>query len=319
MANRNTVLVTGAGGFVGSALAARLVRDERIELRAASRSPLPRGHRARWIDSSGFGPKFDWLSSLDGVDTVVHLAGRAHMLRKPPKHPECEFFAINRDATRRLAEQSAKAGARRFVLISTVGVLGDSSSPGKPLTERDPVCPYDAYTRSKAAGELVTLDAAAGSAMQVTILRPTMVYGPNAPGNFGRLVRLVRSGFPLPFGSIQNARSFLSLDNLVELIHRCITHPSAAGQTFVLSDGEDLSTSELAREIASGIGRAPRMLPLHPSALELGLHCLGRSGLSRRILGSLQVDASLARQLLEWKPSIDVRTAIRKAAHETRA
>jgi nucleoside-diphosphate-sugar epimerase len=319
VADRNTILVTGAGGFVGSALAAKLVRDERIELRAASRSPLPEGQRAKWIDSSGFGPDFDWRPSLDKVDTVVHLAGRAHMLRETSKDPEREFFAMNRDATRRLAEQSAKEGVRRFVLVSTIGVLGDSSPLGRPLTERDPVRPYDAYTRSKAAGELVTLDAAAGSTMQVTILRPTMVYGPNAPGNFGRLVRLVRSGFPLPFGSIQNARSLLALDNLVELINRCITHPSAAGQIFVLSDGQDLSTSELVHEIASGIGRRPRMLSLHPGTLGLGLSCLGRGRMSQRILGSLQVDASLARRLLEWKPSVDARTAIRRAAHETRA
>ena len=313
------VLVTGAGGFVGRALVGELARDGGIEVRAASRSPIAVGVRSAWVDSSGFGPRFDWRPSLDGVDAVVHLAGRAHVLQEPSPDPEREFMTVNRDATRRLAEQSAESGVRHFVLVSTIGVHGDMSFPGKPLSERDPLRPYDAHTRSKAEGEAVTLAATDGTATDVTILRPTMVYGAEAPGNFGRLVSLVRSGLPLPFGSIRNSRSFIARENLVSAIQCCLACPSAARRTLLLSDGQDLSTPELIREIAAGVGRKARLFPLHTRVLESGLRCIGRGALARRLLGSLQVDASLAQNVLGWRPVVDARDAIRRAARETNA
>jgi len=310
------VLVTGAGGFVGRALVAEFARDEGIDVRAASRSPIASSRRLSWVDSSGFGPDFDWRPSLQGVDSVIHLAGRAHVLRESCSDPEREFMAVNRDATRRLAEQAVGSGVRHFVLASTIGVHGDMSLEGKPLSEGDPLRPYDAYTRSKAAGEAATLEAAGGTTMGVTILRPTMVYGAGAPGNFGRLVRLVRSGLPLPFGAIRNSRSFIARENLVSAIRRCISAQSAAGRAFVLSDGDDLSTPELIREIAAGMGRRARLVPLHPRVLERALRCAGRGALARRLLGSLQVDASLARTVLGWRPVVDARDALRRAVHE---
>ena len=313
------VLVTGAGGFVGRALVAELARDDGVDVRAASRSQVAPGQRLTWINASGFGPDFDWRPSLQEVDSVIHLAGRAHVLREWSADPEREFMAVNRDATRRLAEQSAESGVRHFVLVSTIGVHGDMSCPGKPLSERDPLRPYDAYTRSKAEGEAVALDVTAGTATAVTILRPTMVYGAGAPGNFGRLVSLVRSGLPLPFGSIRNSRSFIARENLVSAIRCCLACPSAAGRTLVVADGEDLSTPELIREIAAGIGRNARLFPLHTGVLESGLRSIGRGALARRLLGSLQVDASLARSVLGWQPVVDAREAIRRAARETSA
>lgn len=313
------VLVTGAGGFVGRALVAGLARDGGIEVRAASRSPIAPAGRLDWVDTTGLGPAFDWRPSLDGVDAVVHLAGRAHVLRESSVDPEREFMAVNRDATRRLAEQSAGAGVRHFVLVSTIGVHGDMSLPGKPLTEQAPLRPYDAYTRSKAEGEAVTLAVTGGTATGVTILRPTMVYGAGAPGNFGRLVSLVRSGLPLPFRSIQNSRSFIARENLVGAIRCCLACPSAAGRALVLSDGEDLSTPELICEIAAGLGRNVRLFPLHARVLESVLRFTGRGVLARRLLGSLQVDASLARTVLGWRSVVDARDAIRRAARETSA
>jgi UDP-glucose 4-epimerase len=313
------VLVTGAGGFVGRALVAELAHDDGIDVRAASRSPIAAGRQLNWVNSFGFGPDFDWRPSLQGVDSVIHLAGRAHVLRESSSDPEREFMAVNRDATRRLAEQSVGAGVRHFVLVSTIGVHGDVSSEGKPLSEGDPLRPYDPYTRSKAEGEAATLEAAGGTTMDVTILRPTMVYGPGAPGNFGRLVRLVRSGLPLPFGAIRNSRSFIARENLVSAIRRCLVDQHAAGKTFVLSDGEDLSTPELIREIATGMGRRARLVPLHSRLLECALQCASKGALARRLLGSLQVDASLARTVLGWRPVVDARNAIRRAARETSA
>jgi nucleoside-diphosphate-sugar epimerase len=313
------VLVTGAGGFIGRALVAELERNGGIDVRAASRSPIASGGRSTWVDSSGFGPDFDWRPSLRGVDAVVHLAARAHVLRESSPDPEREFMAVNRDSTRRLAEQSAGEGVRHFVLLSTIGVHGDASCPGRPLTEHDPLRPYDAYTRSKADGEAATLAATNGTATDVTILRPTLVYGAGAPGNFGRLVGLVRSGLPLPFASIQNSRSLIARDSLVSAIRSCLSCPSAAGRAFVLSDGTDFSTPELIREIAAGVGRRARLVPLHSRVLESMLQCTGKGALARRLLGSLQVDATLARSVLGWRPVADVRDAIRRAAHETRA
>jgi len=159
----------------------------------------------------------------------------------------------------------------------------------------------------------------AGTATAVTILRPTMVYGPGAPGNFGRLVSLVRSGLPLPFGAIRNSRSFIARENLVSAIQCCLACPSAARRPLVLSDGQDLSTPELIREIATGVGRKARLFPLHTRVLESGLRCIGRGALARRLLGSLQVAASLARSVLGWRPVVDAREAIRRAARETSA
>jgi nucleoside-diphosphate-sugar epimerase len=313
------VLVTGAGGFVGRALVAELRRDEGVHVRAASRSPIVAGGRLKWVDSSGFGPGFDWQPSLQGVDAVVHLAGRAHVMRESSIDPERAFLTVNRDATRRLAEQSVDAGVRRFVLVSTIGVHGDASLPGKPLTEHDPLRPYDAYTRSKAEGEAATLAATDGTSLEVTILRPPMVYGAGAPGNFSRLVTLVRSGLPLPFGSIRNNRSFIARENLVSAIRCCLVRPLTAAGAFVLADGEDLSTPELIREMATGLGKSARLIQLHPRVLESILRCTGRDALARRLLGSLQVDASLAQTVLGWRPVVDARDAIRRAARETSA
>ena len=313
------VLVTGANGFIGRALVAELACNEQCDVRAASRSPIAAGRQLTWVNSSDFCPEFDWRPSLDGVDIVVHLAGRAHVLQESSPDPEREFMAVNRDTTRRLVEQSVGACVRHFVLVSTIGVQGDMSCPGKPLAEQDPLCPYDAYTRSKAEGEAVTLDVTAGTATAVTILRPTMVYGPGAPGNFGRLVSLVRSGLPLPFGSIRNSRSFIARENLVSAIQCCLASPPSVQRILVLADGQDLSTPELIREIATGVGRKARLFPLHGGVLESGLRCIGRGALARRLLGSLQVDASLARNVLGWQPVVDTRDAIRRAARETSA
>jgi len=313
------VLVTGANGFVGRALVAELARNEQFDVRAASRSPIAASRLLTWVNSSNLCPNFDWRPLLDGVNAVVHLAGRAHVLHETSSDSEREFMAVNRDVTRQLAGQSVGAGVRHFVLASTIGVHGDRSLPGKPLTEQDPIRPYDAYTRSKVEGEAMTLEVTAGTATAVTILRPTMVYGPGAPGNFGRLVSLVRSGLPLPFGAIRNSRSFTARENLVSAIRCCLASPPSVQQTFVLADGQDLSTPELIREIARGVGRRARLFPLHTRVLESGLRCIGRGALARRLLGSLQVDASLARNVLGWQPIVDARDAIRKAARETSA
>jgi nucleoside-diphosphate-sugar epimerase len=311
------VLVTGANGFIGRALVADLARDHRVEVRASSRSTMLSEGRVSWFKCSGFGRDFDWRSSLHDVDAVVHLAGRAHVMRETSREPEREFMAVNRDATQRLAEQSVDAGVRRFVLISSIGVHGDKSLPARPLTEQAPLRPYDAYTRSKAAAEAVTLAVTKGTATHVTILRPAMVYGEGAPGNFSRLVALVRSGLPLPFGSIRNSRSFIARESLVHAIIRCLDHPAAAGRTFVLADGIDYSTPALIREIAAGINTHARLTPCPPHMLRFGLRVMGKVALAQRLLDSLQVDASLARDILGWRPVVESRDAIRRAASET--
>lgn len=312
------VLVTGAGGFIGRAMVRRLLRDDGVEVVAASRTPVVAVPRVEWFDAHGLGGDLDWAPALRGVEAVVHLAGRAHVLRESEVDPERAFHAINRDATRQLAAAAAGAGVGRFVLLSTVGVHGDRTFADRPFCIDDVPRPYDAYTRSKLAGEAAAFEASAGSKMQVTVLRSPMVYGPNAPGNFSRLVRLVRSGLPLPFGAIRNARSLIFLDFLVEAIHRCIDHPSAPGRRLIVADGDDVSTPDLIRAIALGVGRPARLVPVPEPVLELGLRSVGLGSLHRRLCGSLQVDASASLRLLGVEPVADARTLLREAAHETR-
>lgn len=254
---------------------------------------------------------------LLGIDTVVHLAGKAHVLGKVDDEQRKQFQAINHMATRRLAESSISAGVRRFVLISTIGVHGDRSLPGQPIRPDSPLRPFDAYSRSKLDGEYALQEVAAGSGMDVVIVRPPLVYGPDAPGNFRRLVRLVQLGVPLPLGSLRNLRSMIARENLVDFIVRCITHEAAADQAFVVRDSECLSTPDIIREIASGLRRPARLFKTPPELVERCLAACGQSSVFQRLAGFLEVDSTKAGTLLNWSPPIDARSAIREAAHAT--
>ena len=312
------VLVTGANGFIGRSLIRHCAAKTGIDVRAASRTSAEAIPGVTWISPGEIHAHTDWAAGIDGSDVVVHLAGRAHVMRELASDPEHTFMVVNHDGTRRLAEEAARAGVRRFVLASSIGVQGNRTIAGRPFRADDAPAPHDAYSRSKLAGEHAVREIGARTGMEVTVVRPPMVIGPGAPGNFARLVRLVRSGVPIPLGRMPNARSFLARENLVDLLFKCLTHPGAAGATLLASDGEDLSTHELVTEIAVGIGTRARVIRLPDRMLELACQAAGLRAKHERLCGSLQVDMTATMALLDWRPLFCGREAIRRAAHEAR-
>jgi nucleoside-diphosphate-sugar epimerase len=312
------VLITGSSGFIGRSLIHHCATRTGLDVIAASRTPGEPMPGIIWHRTGDMNAQTPWESRLAGVNAVIHLAGRAHVIHERATDPERAFMTTNHEGTKRLAEEAARAGVRRFILVSTIGVLGKRTPAGRAFQASDPPAPHDAYSRSKLAGEHAVREIGARTGMEVTVVRPPMVIGPGAPGNFARLVRLVRSGVPIPLGRTPNTRSMLARDNLVDLLLTCLTHPKAAGATLLASDGEDLSTHELVMEIAAGLGARARVIRLPDQLLELGLQAAGLGALHARLCGSLQINLSATTELLGWRPPNSGREAIRRAAHEAR-
>jgi len=303
------VLVTGANGFIGGAMVARLVA---VGCNVAGAVRRPTG--ASWaVPSPSLDKDADWRPLLAGNTAVVHIAARAHVLNDRATDPLAEFRRVNVAGTLRLAEQSASMGVRRFVFVSSIGVNGMQSAPGKAFSEADKPNPHNAYALSKWEAEQGLLRIAVETGLEVVIIRPPLVYGCNAPGNFGSLMRAVQRGWPLPLGAVHNQRSLVALDNLVDFIVTCISHPQAANQTFLVSDGQDLSTTELVRGMARAAGVPARLLPVSVWALQAGATLLGKGDAVQRLCGNLQVDISKARSLLGWVPPVSVDEGLRRA------
>jgi len=299
------VLVTGAAGFVGRAVCERLAQDG-IAVRAALRR-APDHPVAGAADSVVTGPleACDGLAAaLEGIDAVVHLAARAHVLDDPVPDPLAAYRAANAEATARLAEAARAAGVRRFVLMSSIKVNGEATGKDRLFTEADAPAPQDAYgvAKMEAEGALRAAAAAPGSALEPVILRAPLVYGPGVRANMRALLRLCDSPWPLPFGGTDNRRSLLSLANLSDAVAIVLAHPDAAGETFLLSDGEDVSTGGLARRLRDALGRPARLVPVPPAMMRAGLTLLGRRAAADRLLGSLAVDSSRIRTRLGWTP-----------------
>jgi nucleoside-diphosphate-sugar epimerase len=227
--------------------------------------------------------------------------------------PVTAFRAVNVDGTVNLARQAAAAGVKRFVFISSVKANGESTQPGRAFTETDAPNPQDAYGQSKHEAEQGLRQLSADTGMEVVIIRPPLVYGPGVKANFAALMRVVQRGWPLPLGAVHNQRSLVALDNLVDFIITCITHPQAANQTFLVSDGQDLSTTELVRGMAQAAGVPARLLPVPVWALQAGASLLGKGDAVQRLCGNLQIDTSKARRLLDWVPPVSVEEGLRRA------
>ena len=305
-------LVTGATGFLGTHLVARLV-ELGWNVRCATRKPwgeAPRGIEC--VEVGDIGPATDWFAALEGVDTVFHLAGRAHALSQADRGSDEEFERVNVEGSARLARSAAQAGVRRIVYVSTIGVHGDGSS-GTALDESSPIRPVNAYARSKVRAEQA-LRAESAHQSELAIVRPPLVYGAGVPGNLLRLLRLVASGVPLPLASVRNLRSLVAVENLVDALVLCGYQAAAAGRAYVIADGEDLSTPELVRTLALGLGVPARLVPVPPSALRVAARLAGREALFRQLGGSLQVDARKLRSELGWLPRVDTRSALRDTA-----
>jgi len=307
------ILVTGASGFVGSAVVARLARDG-IETRACFRRDdacVPDGvHALRVGDLTA---DTDWRQALTGVVAVVHAAARVHVMDDTATDPLAEFRRINVQGTLNLARQAAAAGVRRFVFISSIKVNGEVTKLGIPFSADDIPSPRDPYGVSKMEAEQGLREIAAQTGMEMVIIRPPLVYGPGVKANFAALMRAVQSGWPLPLGAVRNQRSLVALDNLVDFIVTSLSHPQAANQTFLVSDGYDLSTTELVRGLECAASVPERLIPVPVWALRAGAALLGKTDAVQRLCGNLQVDISKARTLLGWVPPVLVGEGLRRA------
>jgi len=250
------------------------------------------------------GADTDWRSALEGVSSVVHLAARTHVLRETAADSLAEYRRVNLDGTRRLAQQAGRAGVRRLVFVSSIKVNGEATE--RPFTEDDAPRPEDAYGISKWEAEQALSRVAGETGLQVAVLRPPLVYGPEVKGNFLRLMGLVARGTPLPLASITNRRSLIYVGNLVDAVIKAIDVPAAAGRAYLVSDGDDVSTPDLVRAIARALGVAPRLLPCPPAMLRLGAALTGKRAELARLTGSLQADGSRARRELGWQPRLSL-------------
>jgi nucleoside-diphosphate-sugar epimerase len=296
------ILLTGAGGFIGRRLAVRLADDGHDVTRVVRRATSA-GQEVIVEDLATFR---DWQSILDGIDVVIHLAGRAHILDDRASDPLEAFREINTRATAALAQGAAAAGVKRFIFLSSIGVNGNVTHQRR-FSAHDVPNPQSAYAVSKYEAELALKDIAASSGLKTVIIRPPLVHGPGAPGNFEKMIQWLARGVPLPLGAILgNRRSLVGLDNLVDLIVTCLDHPKAVGQTFLVSDGEDISTAELLRRLSRSLHLAPRLFSVPPWMLRFAVRVAGKKEIAQRLLDNLQVDIAHTRETLGWTPPFSV-------------
>ena len=307
------VVVTGASGFVGRAVVERLVADG-VRVRAAVRGDtLPFAPTVEVMPVGELCPGDGWEAALRGADAVVHCAARVHRLADDAGDPLAEFRRVNRDGTAALARRAAAAGVRRFVFISSIGVNG-AQTFAEPFRAEDTPAPHSPYAVSKYEAEAELARVASESDLEVVRIRPPLVHGPGAPGNFAALLRAVDRGLPLPLGAIHNRRSFVAIGNLVDLIVLALHHPAAPTRVWLVSDDEDLSTPELIRGMARALGRPARLVPVPSGWLRLALRLAGRADTGQRLCASLVLDVADTRRLLGWQPRIGVQAALVDAA-----
>lgn len=303
------ILVTGGTGFVGRAVATRLDRESDITTLRGSRRV-----QAATVLTPDLEPDADWSGALRGVDALVHLAARVHVMNDTARDPLAEFRRVNAAGTERLARQAALAGVRRFVYVSSIKVNGEETPFGRPFTELDPPVPVDPYSLSKFEAEQVVARVGGETGMEFVIIRPPLVYGPGVGANFRSMMAWLSRGIPLPLGAIDNRRSLVAVDNLADLITVALGHPAARNETFLASDREDLSTTQLLRRLGHALGRPARLIPVAPAVLGAVLSMTGKGAMSQRLFQSLQVDSSKARTLLSWTPPVSVDAGLRAAA-----
>lgn len=294
------VLVTGANGFVGTRLC-RHLQAAGHNVRAHLRRPLLDFAVADQVLVDDLGETSKWRAALEGVEAVVHLAGRAHILKETTSDPLADFRRVNVAGTRTLALAAAGAGVVRFVFVSSIKANGEESSRAG-FSEQDTPAPGTPYGLSKLEAEEALWEIGKATGMQVVVVRPPLVYGAKGNGNFPLLQKLVQRRVPMPFGSVQNLRTLIGVDNLADFLVRCVTHPSAAGEFFLIGDSESVSTRELVTLMGRAINRPPILLPF-PAGLATRLAGLaGRPEMARALFGTLVVDSAKARALLEWSP-----------------
>lgn len=299
------VLVTGGTGFLGKHLL-KAVNNNFNVVTLVRNTPIDENS----VVIGNFTADTDFSQALGDVNIVIHLAARAHIAKEQLTKPIEEFREVNTYATLQLAKQAYLSGVKRFIFVSSIGVNGVSNSVCFKHSDRPE--PTEDYAVSKYEAEIGLKKIAEETGMEVVIIRPPLVYGPNAPGNFGKLAKLASKNLPLPFGAVKNLRSLVAVDNLVDLIITCIDHPKAANQTFLVSDDHDVSTSELLHTMTLAAGKKPRLLPIPMSWLYLVGKLTGKKAIIDRLCGSLRVDISHTKEMLDWKPSVSFNDGIQK-------
>lgn len=309
------VLLTGASGFVGGEVL-RVAQSRGISIRPVFRSKEFISELGT-VTISSLTSDTNWRVAVSNVDVVIHCAARVHIMDDQEADPLKAFREVNVQGTLNLARQSAEAGVKRFIFISSVKVNGEGTQPGRSFNADDIAAPEDAYGISKAEAEAGLRLLSNLTGMEVVIIRPPLVYGPGVKGNFSSMLSWIARGLPLPFGAVtSNLRSFVGLDNLVDLILTCVDHPNAANQTFLVSDGEDLSTTDLLRKIGLALNQPVRLIPVPIKILSFASSLLGKRPIAQRLLGSLQVDISKTRTLLEWSPSFSMDEELRSTVKQ---
>lgn len=315
------VLVTGANGFVGQSLSLHLagmqhhVTAQSRQAVSTTASLSNHEHSAQYLCRlyADLDHIFDQKECSEGFDAVVHCAARVHQVRETAADPMAAYRSVNTQATLKLARDAAQAGIKRFVFLSSVKVNGSYTQRNQAYSAGQ-AAPDDPYGISKREAELGLWRIAQETGLEVVIIRPPLVYGPGVKANFLSMMRVLQRGLPLPLGAIQNQRSLIALPNLVSLIETCLTHPAAAGQTFMASDQRDVSTTELLQMLGHALGKPARLIPVPQALLEGGLKLIGKAGVAQRLCGSLTVDAAPATQLLGWKPVITMEQGLKATA-----
>jgi UDP-glucose 4-epimerase len=302
------VLLTGASGFIGSALLSAL-RSKRVKVLPVYRHEVEGGLYVPRIDA-----ETDWGTTLNNIDVVIHTAARVHVMQESAVDPLAEFRRVNLEGTLQLARQAASSGVKRFIFLSSIKVNGETTTGRGPFTSEEPSNPVDPYGISKKEAEDALLALAEETGLEVVIIRPPLVYGPGVKANFKSMMRWLQKGIPLPLGSINNRRSLVSVYNLIDLITVCIEHPNARNQVFLVSDGLDMSITDLLRRLSRSLRCRALLIPVPASVLIFTLSLLGKRAVADRLCGSLQVDIGKTMNLLDWQPPVSVEEGLAKTA-----
>ena len=307
-----TILVTGATGFVGTALC-EVLSAQGFKVRAAIRK-VDSQSASNAVSIGEINSDTDWADALSGVDIVVHLAARVHVMNETATDALAAYRKVNVDGTVHLAQAAVKSGVKRLIFISSIKVNGEGTRLGHPYTPEDKPVPADPYGVSKLEAEIALRHLAKETTLEVVIIRPPLIYGPGVKANFKSMLSIVNKGLPLPLGAIHNKRSLIALDNLIDFIICCINHPAAANETFLVSDGEDVSTPELLKQVAKALNKKLFLIPVPTALLKGFASVVGKKAFAQRLCESLQVDISKSYTLLSWTPAFKLDEALLKTA-----